>query len=190
MTNIGIISKILENDMKTPGGWTKVTGHIIFDVKMDFTRKARWVLHGHKTPDIVGPMYVGEALFSQKHYIVCGAEFDLENVGKQALIRRALCGEKSTGKDICNHLRECMRHLGFISCPADPDVLMRLAIHSDGSKHYEHILLYTDDTLAIGEHPEKLLCQGVGKYFHLKEESVGPPKIYLGGSVHKRRLNE
>ena len=82
-----------------------------------------------------------------------------------------------------------MRHLGFTSCPTDPDVLMRPAIHSDGSKHYEYILLYADDALATGEHPEKLLCQGIGKYFQLKEESVGPPKIYLGGSVRKRTLD-
>eukprot|EP00957_Ditylum_brightwellii_P049419 3749511-Ditylum_brightwellii.AAC.1 len=66
---------------------------------------------------------------------------------------------------------------------------MRPATHSDGSKHYEYILLYADDTLAIGEHPEKLHCQGNGKYFQLKEESVRPLKIYLGGSVCKRTLD-
>eukprot|EP00957_Ditylum_brightwellii_P024778 1872180-Ditylum_brightwellii.AAC.2 len=82
-----------------------------------------------------------------------------------------------------------MRHLGFTSCPADQDVWMRPATYSDGSKYYEHILLYIDNTLAIGEHLEKLLCQGICKYFQMKEESVGPPKIYLGGSVHKRALN-
>eukprot|EP00957_Ditylum_brightwellii_P142834 10883357-Ditylum_brightwellii.AAC.1 len=62
-----------------------------------------------------------QAPFSQKHHIVCCAEFGLENVGKQALIRRALYGGKSAGKDFQNHLRECMRHLGFISCPTDSD---------------------------------------------------------------------
>ena len=29
----------------------KSSGHIIWDVKMDFTRKARWVKDGHRTPD-------------------------------------------------------------------------------------------------------------------------------------------
>eukprot|EP00957_Ditylum_brightwellii_P164758 12544383-Ditylum_brightwellii.AAC.1 len=51
MTNIGITFEILENNMKTPTGCNMVTGHIIFAVKMDFKRKARWVLDGHKTPD-------------------------------------------------------------------------------------------------------------------------------------------
>eukprot|EP00957_Ditylum_brightwellii_P090696 6907939-Ditylum_brightwellii.AAC.1 len=103
-----------------------------------------------------------QAPSSQRHYIVCGAEFGLENVGKQELIRKALY---------------------------DPDVWMRSAIYSDGSKHCEYILLYVDDALAIEEHPEKLLCLGIGKYFQLNEESVGPPKIYIGGSVHKRTLH-
>eukprot|EP00957_Ditylum_brightwellii_P152002 11575016-Ditylum_brightwellii.AAC.1 len=67
---------------------------------------------------------------------MCGAEIGLENIGKQALIRKALYFRKSAGKDFRNHLRECIRHLGFTSYPTDPDVLMRSAIHSDGSKHY------------------------------------------------------
>eukprot|EP00957_Ditylum_brightwellii_P211593 15366351-Ditylum_brightwellii.AAC.1 len=167
---------------------------------MDFTRKTRWVLDGHITPDPVGSKYADMAasiqnaylqeLSCQRHYIVCGAEFGLENVGKQqALIRRALYGGKSAGKGFCSRLRECMRHLGVTSCPADQDIWIRPASQSDGSKHYEFILLHVDDTLAIGEDPEKLLCQGIGKCFQLKEELVGPPKIYLGRSVCKRILN-
>jgi hypothetical protein len=36
-----------------------VTGHLVYNVKMDFTRKARWVLDGHKTPDPIGSTYAG-----------------------------------------------------------------------------------------------------------------------------------
>ena len=54
MTNVGIAFQILGADEDLPVGYKKVTGHLIFDVKMDFTRKARFVLDGHKTekPDI------------------------------------------------------------------------------------------------------------------------------------------
>ena len=54
MTNVAIAFNILEKDEDPPIGYMKVTGHLIFDVKMDFTRKARFVLDGHKTekPDI------------------------------------------------------------------------------------------------------------------------------------------
>ncbi len=151
--------------MKAPAGWHLVTGHLVWDVKMDFTRKARWVLDGHKTADPIGSTYAGvvsresirivftyaalndldifaadiknaylQAPSSQKDYIVCGPEFGIENVGKLTLIHQAIYGGKSAGKDFRNHLRSCMRHLNFVSCPADPDVWMRPAKKSDGSR--------------------------------------------------------
>jgi hypothetical protein len=35
---------------------------------------------------------------------------------------------------------------------------------------------------------EQVLWRELGRYFTLKEESIGPPKIYLGGSVRKVQL--
>ena len=220
MRNNGVAFEILEENKPAPPGWHKVTGHLVFDVKMDFTRKARWVLDGHKTPDPVGSTYAGvvsresvriaftyaalndldvfaadvrnaylQAPSSQKDYIICGPEFGLENVGKVALIHRALYGGKSAGRDFRNHLRSCMRHLDFVSCPADPDVWMRPAKKSDGSTHYEYILLYTDDALVISSNAESILRNDLGRYFELKESSIGPPKIYLGGQVRKVQLD-
>ena len=52
-------------------------------------------------------------------------------------MRRALYGGKAAGRDFRNHLRSCMRHLNFESCPADPDVWMIPAKKSDGSTYYE-----------------------------------------------------
>lgn len=153
MLNVGVAFETIENDKPTPVGWSKVTGHMIFDVKMDFTRKARWVLDGHQTPDVEGSTYAGvvsresvrialtyaamnglkvcaadirnaylQAPSSQKDYVICGPEFGLENIGKRALIQRALYGGKAAGRDFRNHLRDCMQHLGYTSCRADPDV--------------------------------------------------------------------
>jgi hypothetical protein len=45
-----------------------------------------------------------QAPSSQKDYIHCGPEFGIDNVGKVALIHRALYGGKSAGKDFRNHL--------------------------------------------------------------------------------------
>ena len=126
---------------------------------MDFTRKARWVLDGHKTSDPEGSTYAGvvsrdsvrigftytalndlevcagdiriaylQAISSQKDFIIYGAEFGIENRGKRALIKRFLYGGKAAGRDFRNHLRSCMRHLGFTSCLADPDVWFRPGI--------------------------------------------------------------
>ena len=69
----------------------------------------------------------------QKDFIICGPKFGLENVGKTALIHRALYGGKAAGRDFRNHLRSFMGHLCFVPCPADPDIWMRPGIKKDGS---------------------------------------------------------
>jgi hypothetical protein len=193
MTKVGVAFEVLEEDMKAPVGWSEVTGHLTWDVKMDFARKARWVLDGHKTPNPIGSAYAGvvsgdsiriafthaalnglevfaadirnacsQAPSSQKDCILCGPEFGIENIGKIALIRRALHGGKLAGKDFRNHLRSCVCHLDFISCPADPDVWMRPAKQSDGSDHYEHMLLHIDDALVVSKNAEQVLQNELG----------------------------
>ena len=51
MYNVAVAFKILENDEPMLVSYTKASGHMVFDEKMDFTRKARWVKDGHRTPD-------------------------------------------------------------------------------------------------------------------------------------------
>ncbi len=212
MADVGIAFEILKHSDPTPVGWSKQSGHLIFDVKMSLDRKARWVLDGHRTPDPAGSTYAGvvsresvriaftyaalneidvfaadiqtaylQAPSSQKHYVICGVEFGLENVGKRALIRRALYGGKSAGRDFRNHLRECMSFLGFTSCLADPDVWMRPAKKANGDDYWEYVLLYTDDVLCVSMNTEHIIRNEIGKYFKVKEKSIGPPSIYLGG---------
>jgi hypothetical protein len=58
---MGNLMVAFEKDVgeRPPPGWFKTIGHIIWDVKMDFTRKARWVKDGHKTPDSTMTSYAG-----------------------------------------------------------------------------------------------------------------------------------
>ena len=49
----------MEDNESLPPGWTKSSGHCMFDVKMDFTRKSRWVKDGHRTPDPETSSYAG-----------------------------------------------------------------------------------------------------------------------------------
>ena len=141
----------LGENKNVPPGYEFALLHLIFDVKMDFTQKARLVFGGHKTSDPESSTYAGvvsresiriaftyAALMgldimaadiqnaylstpcSQKYYTVCGPEFGSELQGKKALIVRALYGGKSSGKDFRDHLHDCMEHLGYESCLADP----------------------------------------------------------------------
>ena len=49
MSNVKIAFKFLDKGDPPPVGYTQIRCHIIFDIKMDLTRKARFVAGGHMT---------------------------------------------------------------------------------------------------------------------------------------------
>jgi hypothetical protein len=60
MFNVGTAFHLLDEGQKPPPGWKPSSGHLIFDVKMDFNRtKARYVLDGHKTEAPAHSTYAG-----------------------------------------------------------------------------------------------------------------------------------
>ena len=60
--------------------------------------------------------------------------------------------------------------------------------HSNSTDYYEFILLYTDNALVISDNTEQVLRKDIVRYFELKEKSIGPPKICLGGSTRQVEL--
>jgi hypothetical protein len=118
---------------------------------VDFRRKARMVAGGHmtgapmimtyasvvsreticialtiaalndlevKAADILNA-YIS-ALIKEKVWCALGPEFG-PDAGKSAIIVRALYGLKSAGAAFHAHLADCMQHLGYTSCPTNPD---------------------------------------------------------------------
>ena len=82
-----------------------------------------------------------------------------------------------------------MKHIGFVSSKADPDVWLHESIRIDGmTQYYEYVLLYIDDCIVISDRPESILRKEIGKYFELKEESIGAPSQYLGGKLREIEL--
>jgi len=59
MKNVSLSFSMIEEEAKPPSDYKNVGGRIIFDVKMDFTRKARWVAAGHKISDPIRSTYTG-----------------------------------------------------------------------------------------------------------------------------------
>ena len=49
MTNARIAFEVMPKDEKPPPGYKQITCHLVFDIKMDLTRKARYVAGGHLT---------------------------------------------------------------------------------------------------------------------------------------------
>jgi hypothetical protein len=59
MSNVCVAFKNLGPNERAHLGWHKALGHIIFDVKMDFTHKVRWLKDGHETPNSTTPSFAG-----------------------------------------------------------------------------------------------------------------------------------
>lgn len=213
MKNVRVAFKVLEDDEHVPPTYRPIECHMIFDVKMDHTRKARLVAGGHKTadpdPNLVYASVVSrdsvriafllaglnnldicaadiqnaflESPCSEKFYTTLGREFGSDQ-GKKALVVRALYGLKSAAASFGRYLKESLRNLGWIPTKGDPNVYLRPATKSDGTKIYEYLLTYVDDLLCIGINPKESI-EAIGKVFTLKPGSVGPPTQYLGAEI-------
>jgi len=59
---------------------------------------------------------------------------------------------------------------------------------SNAAEYWEFMLLYVDDLLCISCNPFDVINKEIGKYWTLKESSIGPPKIYLGNRLSKVKL--
>ncbi len=75
----------------------------------------------------------------EKHFIICGPEFGLDNEGRIALIWHALYGGEVAGRDFWHHLCDCMGQLGFTFSYADSNVWLRLSKQSTGEEYYKYV---------------------------------------------------
>jgi hypothetical protein len=120
---------------------------------------------------------------SEKVWTICGPEFG-PDAGKKAIICRALYGLKGSGASYRHHVANCMHHLGYEPCMADPDLWMMPKTRDDGFKYYAYVLIYVDDMLAVS-HEALRDMKKIDYYFKMKKESMGDPDIYLGSKLRK-----
>ena len=59
MENVSVAFEVLEDGKKKSAAHKQVSFHMIYDIKMDFTRKARLVAEGCSTPNPVTSTYAG-----------------------------------------------------------------------------------------------------------------------------------
>ena len=192
-------------------GFQEIRCHMIFDVKMDLTRKARFVAGGHLTEppssityssvvsrDSVRLAFLLAAL-NGLNIMACDIGNAYLNApcrekvwfvagpefgsrqGTVVKVVRALYGLKSSGASMFNN---SILEMGFKPSIADPDVYLRAFAKPDGFKYYEYILVYVDDVLIISHAPEAHL-KVIQANYELNPTSVGPPTRYLGADVEK-----
>ena len=104
---------------------------------------------------------------SEKYCAACGDDLGIENIGKRVLIRRDFYGGKAAGREFRNHLRSCVQYLSFIPYLAYLETWMRPGEKSDGSEHYECVLLHVGNALVARENAEITLRKDIKKYFNL-----------------------
>ncbi len=138
-----------------------------------------------KTADIENAYLT--APVGEKIWCRLGPEFGAD-AGKKAIIVRALYGLKSAGASFRNHLADCMRHLGWESCMADPDVWLKPELRpDDGYKYYAYCLLYVDDILVVHHNGVRALNE-VDHFFKTKPGSIRDPEYYLGAKLRATTL--
>jgi len=200
-------------------GYTEIKCHMIFDIKMDFTRKARFVAGGHMTDAPSSITYSSVVSRDSVRLAFLIAELNGLNVmacdignaylhapcrekvwflggietgedrGKILVITRALYGLKSSGASWRATLSNTLADLGFEGTQADPDAWRRLARRDDGTEYYELCLVYVDDILLVSHDPKPVLLQ-IGSQYELKEGSLGAPDTYLGAQVYSHSLRD
>ena len=200
-------------------GYTEIRCHMIFDVKMDFTRKARFVAGGHLTdaPSSVTYSSVVSRDSVQLAFLIAklngldvmacdvgnaylhapcrekvwfkGGIETGEDMGKVLVITRALYGLKSSGASWRSTLTGTLIDLGFQETYADPDVWRRSATRANGIHYYELLLVYVDDILLVSHDPKPTPLE-TGAFYELKEGSLGIPETYLGAQIYQHYLRD
>ena len=152
MHDVMVAFNIQEEGAKPPPGHKHILLHLVFDVKMDFHRKARLVAGGHLTDPPETLTYssvVSRESVCITFLITALMDLDIlmtdignaylnaptsekvytiagqefgEYAGRIVIIVWALYGLKSAGASWRSHLASMLCDMGFQSCMADPDV--------------------------------------------------------------------
>jgi Reverse transcriptase (RNA-dependent DNA polymerase) len=159
-------------------GFQEIGCHIVFDVKMDLARKARFVAGGHTTDAPAAMTYSSVVSRDSVRLAFLLAALngidimscDLENAylnapckekiwfeggtecgedkGCVLVVIRAFYGLRSAGASWRTALAKVLADLEFKPTRADPDVWIRAAVKTDGFRYYEMVFVYVNDVLA------------------------------------------
>ena len=210
----GLTPEQVRQDKSLYVAFQEITCHMIFDVKMDLTRKARFVAGGHLTEPPTSITYSSVvsrdsvrlafliATLNDIEIIACDVGNAYLNApcrekvwfvagpefgsrqGTVVKVVRALYGLKSSGAAWREMFNGTVLEMGFVPTVADPDVYRRPNMKDNGFKYYEYLLVYVDDVLIISHNPTVHLEQ-IQSHYVLNPSSIGPPSRYLGADVRK-----
>ena len=212
MTNASVAFDILPKNKRPNPGYKFIRCHMIFDIKVDLTRKARFVAGGHLTEcskelsystvvsrDSIRILLLVASLNGlnvlstdiQNAYLSAQPREKVyftagpefrENEGRTVVIVRALYGLKSSGAAFRSQLSEDIRSWGYAQSKADADVYLRPRSNGIDS-YYEYICVYVDDIIVISHNPEEFMKK-LSEAYNLKN-GYASPTSYLGMELDK-----
>ena len=148
--------------------YQKINCYLIFDIKMDFTRKARFVAGDHMTdlPELItyssivsrviafliaalndldvcaadiGNAYLN-ADYKDKIWVKAGKEFGADE-GKLMIIAKALLWFENIWHCVEEPTFSSIKEMGFTSSKADPDLHYHALVKKNGEQYYEYLLV-------------------------------------------------
>jgi hypothetical protein len=202
------------NDRTKYVGFQEISCHMVFNVKMDLTRKVRFIAGGHLTepPSSITYSSVASRDSVRIAFLIAALNnlditaCDVGNAYLNAPCRekiwfvagpefgsrqgtvikvvRALYGLKSSGAAWRSMFNSTILEMGFDATVADPDVYRRANAKPDGSRYYEYLLVYVDDVLII-LHDTNSHLKRIQASYDLNPNSIGPQTCYLGADVKR-----
>ena len=215
MTNVKVAFKFANKNSIPPPGFKQIRCHIIFDVKMDLTRKARFVAGGHLTDPPTAMTYASVvSRESVRIAFLLAALNDLEilsgDIGNAYLnaytqekiyYRAGLEWGAHMEGTICVIVRALYglktsanawrSHL----CTTLKDMGFKFSLADNdlwlrkdvrpGGTEYYSYILVYVDDILICSHDPVRYMTQLTQRYYVKKDSIGPPNIYLGATYKK-----
>ena len=205
---------VRDGKIKELTGHQEIKYHMIFDVKMDFTWKARFVARGDlttATPNVTYSSVISRDSVQLAFLITGLNDLDIvacdisnahlnapcrvkiwfqggkdtgEDAGKVLIVDRVLHGLRFSGASWTNMLSKTLQEDFGFEATRADPEVHRRPACHNGFKHYECIFVHVDNLLIL---LKELMnwTKKLGAVYDLKEDSVGPPDTYLGAQIGK-----
>lgn len=215
MKNSRIAFKLLERGAKAPVGHKEITCHLIFDLKLDMTRKARYVAGGHLT-DVPTHMTYSSVVSRDTvriGFLVAALNnleieaCDIQNAFLQAptkekiffyagdewkadkdrivVVVRALYGLKSSALQFRNHLADTLSNKLGFISSLADPDLWYKPAVDKDGFKYYSYILVYVDDLCILDKAPHSYMLQIQESFKVREETIKEPDAYLGADVRK-----
>ena len=215
MTNARIAFEVMPKDEKPPPGYKQITCHLVFDIKMDLTRKARYVAGGHLTDPPTSLTYASvvsrdsvrlgfliaalnglDILAGDVQNAYLNAETKEKvyfiagnewkaNEGRTILIVRALYGLKSSALAWRKHLADTIGNKIGFESSLADPDVWLEAETSQEDKAYYAYILVYSDDILNIHEDPRRYMEMLKKEYKIKPDSIKEPSRYLGADINK-----